>query len=74
MKARLTFDLSDPDDRRSHKLAVTSEEMASALWDVGNLNYKVKYREDIDWKTWEIIRSEITQIFDDHNIVWENLG
>jgi hypothetical protein len=74
MKARLTFDLLDPEDKRSHELAIMAEKMASALWDISNLNSTLKYREDIDWKTWEIIRNDITQIFDEHNIIWENLG
>jgi hypothetical protein len=74
MKARLTFDLSDPDDRREHELAIMAEKMASALWGIGTLNSTLKYREDIDWDTWDIIRGEIAQIFDEHNIIWEKLG
>ncbi len=34
MKARLTFDLSDPDDARAHRRCIHSEGMALVLWEL----------------------------------------
>jgi len=46
MKAKLIFDLTDPDDIRQHKIAVMSQEI---LWTIDDLNEwlreQVKYVE-----------------------------
>ena len=34
MKAKLIFNLDDPDDRMAHKRHVKSLDMALALWDI----------------------------------------
>jgi hypothetical protein len=34
MKARLTFDLNEPDDARAHKRCIHSEGMALVLWEL----------------------------------------
>ena len=34
MKARLTFDLNDPDDARAHKRCIHSTGMALVLWEM----------------------------------------
>jgi hypothetical protein len=34
MKARLTFDLSDPDDAMAHRRCIHSEGMALVLWEL----------------------------------------
>jgi hypothetical protein len=34
MKARLTFDLNEPDDARAHRRCIHSEGMALVLWDL----------------------------------------
>ena len=34
MKARLTFDLNEPDDARAHRRCIHSEGMALVLWEL----------------------------------------
>lgn len=44
MRAKLEFDLEDPEDRISHRRCVQSTDMALALWDiVALLRNRVKY-------------------------------
>ena len=46
MKAKLIFDLNDPDDCRSHELAVKSFAMNSLLWEFDQwLRSEIKYKE-----------------------------
>lgn len=45
MKAKLTFDLSDPDQRREHLRCVKSLDMARALWEIATNAKKNCYRE-----------------------------
>lgn len=40
MKATLTFDLYDPDDKMAHIRAIKSIDMASVLWELQHNTYK----------------------------------
>jgi hypothetical protein len=42
MKARLTFDLSDPDDSRAHRRCIHSTGMALVLWELIHNSRKCK--------------------------------
>lgn len=44
MKAKLTFDLSDPDQYREHLRCVKSLDMALALWEIATNAKKNCYR------------------------------
>jgi hypothetical protein len=47
MKAALTFDLSDPEEREQHRKMLKAEAMHSALWDIGQyLRDQAKYHSD----------------------------
>ena len=47
MKAKLVFDLNDPDDRIQHQRMLKSTDMQIALWDISQeLRSKVKYAPD----------------------------
>jgi hypothetical protein len=49
MKAKLEYDLNDPDDIMAHLRAVKSLDMASALFDILQLRKKLERRfENID--------------------------
>jgi len=74
MKATLSYNLNDPDDRMSHLRAVKSMDMASALFDITrNLRKKIQNRyEDID-NTNNDVFDGIDAVFDEiYNILEDN--
>jgi hypothetical protein len=76
MKATLSYNLNDPDDRMAHMRAVKSLDMASALFDITrNLKKKIEHRyEDIDninndvFDGIDAVFDEICNILESHNI------
>ena len=76
MKATLSYNLNDPDDRMAHLRAVKSMYMASALFDITrNLRKKIQNRyEDIDnthndvFDGIDAVFDEIYDILEDNNI------
>ena len=76
MKATLSYNLNDPDDRMAHLRAVKSLDMASALFDITrNLRNKIQNRyEDIDnthndvFDGIDAVFEEIYNILEDNNI------
>jgi hypothetical protein len=76
MKATLSYNLNDPDDRMAHLRAVKSVDMASALFDITrNLRKKIQNRyEDIDnthndvFDGIDAVFDEIYDILEDNNI------
>ena len=40
MKAKLTFDLDDPDDRMAHERCVKATDMALVLWELMHNSYR----------------------------------
>ena len=76
MKAILSYNLNDPDDRMAHLRAVKSLDMASALFDITrNLKNKIENRyEDIDNTNNDVfdgidsVIEEIYNILEDNNI------
>jgi len=74
MKATLSYNLNDPDDRMAHLRAVKSMDMASALFDITrNLRKKIQNRyEDID-NTHNDVFDGIDAVFDEiYNILEDN--
>jgi hypothetical protein len=76
MKATLSYNLNDPDDRMAHMRAVKSLDMASALFEITrNLKKKIEHRyEDIDNTNNDVfdgidaVFDEIYGILEDNNI------
>jgi hypothetical protein len=76
MKATLSYNLNDPDDRMAHLRAVKSMDMASALFEITrNLRKKIQNRyEDIDnthndvFDGIDAVFDEIYDILEDNNI------
>ena len=74
MKAKLEFDLNDPDDRMSHLRAVKSLDMASALFDITRLKKQVERRFEADtteYDSFDVIQDvfdRIYQVLSDNNI------
>ena len=81
MKATLSYNLNDPDDRMAHLRAVKSMDMASALFDITrNLRKKIQNRyEDIDnthndvFDGIDAVFDEIYDILEDNNIDIDDL-
>ena len=74
MKATLSYNLNDSDDRMAHMRAVKSLDMASALFDITrNLKNKIENRyEDID-NTNNDVFDGIQAVFDEiYNILEDN--
>ena len=74
MKAKLEFDLNDPDDRMAHLRAVKSLDMALALFDITRLKKQVEIRFEADtteYDSFDVIQDvfdRIYQVLSDNNI------
>lgn len=66
MKARLTFDLNDPEDAMAHKRCVKATDMAIALFDIQNNAWR--HVEDFD-----TYRSNINAIIENNGILLDEL-
>jgi hypothetical protein len=47
MKAKLMFDLTDPDESMDFKKAVMANEMANVIWSIKNWVLRKAYKEDL---------------------------
>jgi hypothetical protein len=77
-KARLIFDLTDPDDVMGHKRAVKSLDMAMALWDIVHntkkgLEWSMEGKEMDKYEILEMVYEKIYEILDNHNINTDEL-
>ena len=79
-KAKLIFDLSEPDDRMAHLAAVKSGEMAIVLWEIThNLKKNCHLKaENSQGKldscdVVELVFQEIYNLLDENNIVIDEL-
>jgi len=74
MKAKLEFDLNDPDDRMAHFRAVKSLDMASALFEITRLKKQVERRFEEDTTecdSFDVIQDVFDRIYEvlgDNNI------
>jgi hypothetical protein len=74
MKATLSYNLNDPDDRMAHMRAVKSLDMASALFEITrNLKRRIEDRfENVD-NTNNDVFDGIHEVFDEiYNILEDN--
>ena len=74
MKATLSYNLNDPDDRLAHMRAVKSLDMASALFDITrNLRNKIENRfENIDNSNNDVFDG-VEEVFNEiYNILRDN--
>jgi hypothetical protein len=72
MKAKLEFDLDNPDDKMAHMRCVKATDMALMLWDIKQkIRSKLKYSEDLsedELHQWEVMQDEFYSIADDYGI------
>jgi hypothetical protein len=73
MKAKLHYDLNDPNDRMAHMRAVKSLDMASALFDITrNLRKQVERKFENDDKEYDVFDG-VQEVFDRiHEILGDN--
>jgi hypothetical protein len=77
-KAKIEFDLSDPDDRMAHMRAVKSTDMALALWDITHntkkgLEWSMENKEIDKYDALEMVFDKIYEILEEHNIKMDDL-
>lgn len=75
MKATLSYNLNDPDDRMAHMRAVKSLDMASVLFDITrNLKKQVERKfenDDTEYDSFDVIQDVFDRIYEilgDNNI------
>ena len=72
MKAKLEFDLDNPDDRMGNMRCVKATDMALMLWDIKQkIRSKLKYSDDLsedELHQWEVMQDEFYSIADDYGI------
>ena len=72
MKAKLEYDLDNPDDKIAHMRCVKATDMALMLWDIKQkIRSKLKYDEKLseaEFHQWEIMQDEFYSIADDYGI------
>jgi hypothetical protein len=72
-KAKIEFDLNDPDDRMAHLRAVKSLDMAMALWDITHntkksLEWSLENKDIDKYEVLEMVFDKIYEILDEHNV------
>jgi cell fate (sporulation/competence/biofilm development) regulator YmcA (YheA/YmcA/DUF963 family) len=77
-KAKLVYDLNEPDDVMAHKRAVKSLDMAMALWDIVHntkkgLEWSMEGKEIDKYDALELVYEKIHEILDDHKINTDEL-
>jgi len=72
MKAKLTFDLNDPDDRLEHERCVKSLDIALVLWKLTHNSYcslTNGYDEEDDYhKGVDAVYTHLKELLYEHNI------
>ena len=77
-KAKLIYDLNEPDDIMAHKRAVKSFDMALAIWNITHntkksLEYSMDGKEIDKYEALDLVYEKIYEILDEHNIKIDEL-
>ena len=67
MKARLTFDLDDPEDRQAHLRCTKALDMALVLWEL-SYNRRKQWLNTHDGDAVEEICEDISSLISEHGI------
>jgi hypothetical protein len=77
MKAKLTFDLDDIDDKMAHERCVKSTDMALVLWEIMTNSYRGLtngYDEDDSYhKGVDAVYEKLRELMEEHDINPHNL-
>jgi hypothetical protein len=77
-KAKLIYDLNEPDDIMAHKRAVKSFDMALAIWNITHntkksLEYSMDGKEIDKYEALDLVYEKIYEILDEHDIKIDEL-
>jgi len=77
-KAKLVYDLNEPDDVMAHKRAVKSLDLALALWTITHntkkgLEWSMEGKEMDKYDALEMVFEKIHEIMSEHNIDLDDL-
>jgi hypothetical protein len=77
-KAKIEYDLNEPDDVMAHKRAVKSLDMALVLWDITHntkkgLEWSMEGKEMDKYDALEMVFEKIYEIMSDHNVSLDDL-
>jgi hypothetical protein len=77
-KAKLIYDLNEPDDVMAHKRAVKSLDLALALWTIihntkKGLEWSMEGKEMDKYDALEMVFEKIHEIISEHNIDLDDL-
>jgi hypothetical protein len=73
MKATLTFDLSDPEDKDRHRHAVNAGDVYAVLWEFDQyLREQVKYQTEDTRDDTYAIREKFYSVMSEHGITLED--
>ena len=77
MKAKLTFDLDDIDDKMAHERCIKSTDMAFVLWEIMTNSYRGLtngYDEDDSYhKGVDAVYEKLRELMEEHDINHHNL-
>lgn len=79
MKAKLTFDLGDPDDRQAHMRAIKAHDLAAVLWELVHNTHKkaeMAAEQDPDMSPFRMIDeiyAELHNMLEAHSINVDDL-
>ena len=83
MKAKLEFDLTDPDDIMSWKRSVKMDDMASVLWTIRHnfrkqMEYEIEAKREKDkefgaYEALDLVMERINDLFDEHNLIMDDI-
>jgi hypothetical protein len=77
MKAKLTFDLDDIDDKMAHERCIKSTDMALVLWEIMTNSYRGLtngYDEDDSYhKGVDAVYEKLRELMEEHDINPHNL-
>jgi hypothetical protein len=77
MKAKLTFDLDDIDDKMAHERCIKSTDMAFVLWEIMTNSYRGLtngYDEDDSYhKGVDAVYEKLRELMEEHDINPHNL-
>ena len=77
-KAKLIYDLNEPDDIMAHKRAVKSFDMALAIWNIihntkKGLEWNMDGKEINKYEALDLVYEKIYEILDEHDIKIDEL-
>jgi hypothetical protein len=77
-KAKIDFDLNEPDDVMAHKRAVKATDLALAIWEITHntkkgLEWTMEGKEIDKYEALDMVYEKIYEILDEHNIRLDDL-